>query len=179
MKKNIAYFLSLTLLFSLAAGVLFSCKKNEPLSPAPATEEKAEAGYKAPDFQAALLSGESFKLSEQTGKTIVLNFWATWCGYCVKEMPYFEELSAEYGEEVRFIGINVGESQKKVEEFINQKGFTFDIVLDPDETVSRKYPTDAIPLTVIVKPDGTVAKTVLGARAKDEWKEIIDSAMKN
>ena len=164
-------------IFSLFAAMLTACAgKKEPAPSLPAAEEKAEAGYKAPDFETTLLSGAAFTLSEQTGKTVVLNFWATWCGYCVMEMPYFEELAGEYGESVRFIGVNTGESENKIKDFIEKKGFTFDIIADTDGTISQRYPTDAIPLTVIISPDGTIAEMVLGARTKDVWKEKINAA---
>lgn len=181
MKQKIISSVCLALTFLFLFSCLAACTKNPETDPTkpqtPAAEEKTEAGYQAPDFEASLITGEKFILSEQTGKTVVLNFWATWCGYCVEEMPYFEELSKEYGDSVLFIGVNTGESLEEINTFLDEEGFTYGIIPDPDETISAKYPTDAIPLTVIIKPDGTVAETVLGAREKEVWKEKIDAAM--
>lgn len=182
MKKIMKLFTVLLLCMGILLG-LCACGKNEDKNEnnsqnGTVVEEKAKAGYKAPDFEATLLTGEKFVLSEQTGKTVVVNFWATWCGYCVQEMPYFEALSAEYGEDVRFVCVNVGERQEKVENFVESKKFTFDIALDPNGKISALYPTDGIPLTVIVKADGTISEVVSGAKDKATWKTKIDKALK-
>ncbi len=65
-------------------------------------------GSEAPDFTAKLNNGETFTLSDKKGQVILLNFWATWCSNCVKEMPAIEKLYEEYGDQIVIVGVNVG-----------------------------------------------------------------------
>jgi thiol-disulfide isomerase/thioredoxin len=103
---------------------------------------------------------------------VLLNLWATWCGLCVKEMPYLEELSARRAIEV--LGVNMNEPRARVAEFVAAYGITFPILLEPDEVVKIMYSTRALPRTVLVAPDGTVAGLVMGAvspQSLDSWLE--------
>lgn len=115
------------------------------------------------DFTAPLADGGSFTLSDQEGKVILLNFWATWCGPCVGEMPAFPRLLETYGEQLCLVAVNCGESEKDVTAFLEKNGYTFPVVLDPEGDVSSLYPSDGIPYTLIIAPDGAVARIELGA----------------
>jgi hypothetical protein len=76
-------------------------------------------GHVAPDFALPTLEGGTVELSELRGRWVLVNFWATWCRYCVIQQPYLQVAFEERGAEVEFIGINVGESEQKVREHIN------------------------------------------------------------
>lgn len=152
----------------------------EKENPAESYQELA-VGEIAPDFTAETVSGNSFTLSEQNGKVVLLNFWATWCGPCVGEMPAFEKLYGEYGEEVAILAVNSMEDKLSVAQFIADKGYTFPIAYDPEGAVSIKYPTDGIPYTLVIGKDGTVKNVYLGARDAEtqykEYKSAIDKAL--
>jgi peroxiredoxin len=75
-------------------------------------------GYAAPDFSLPTLEGGTVELSQLRGKWVLVNFWATWCGYCVAQQPYLQAAFEERGAQIEFIGINVGESEQKVREHI-------------------------------------------------------------
>ena len=133
------------------------------------------------DFTATLTDGSEFTLSDHEGKVILLNFWATWCGPCVGEMPAFEKLQETYGEDLVLLAVNGGEDEETVKAFLEENGYTFPVALDPDYAVSDLYPTDGIPYTVIIGTDGKVAATQVGAYDADtmyaHYSELVDSAL--
>jgi len=75
-------------------------------------------GHMAPDFALPTLDGATVELSELRGRWVLVNFWATWCRYCVIQQPHLQAAFEEKGAEVEFIGINLGESEQKVREHI-------------------------------------------------------------
>ena len=138
-------------------------------------------GNTAPDFTAELADGGSFTLSEQTDKIVLLNFWATWCGPCVGEMPAFEKLAEEYKEEVAVLAVNCMEDEGTVNQFIKENGYTFPIAYDEKGTINEKYPTDGIPYTLIISKDGVVKRIFVGAKDADaqyeEYKNAIEEVL--
>lgn len=136
-------------------------------------------GDTAPDFTAALADGSEFTLSDEQGKVILLNFWATWCGPCVREMPAFERLKEDYGENVAILAVNCMEDAGTVAAFIEENGYTFPIAIDEEGTVSMKYPTQGIPYTLVINGDGIIQNIYMGAADADtqykEYKSAIDA----
>ena len=88
-------------------------------------------GSEAPDFTAKLNNGETFTLSDKKGQVILLNFWATWCSNCVKEMPAIEKLYEEYGDQIVIVGVNVGEDEDTIDTFIEAKIIHFRLPATP------------------------------------------------
>lgn len=133
------------------------------------------------DFTATLTDGSEFTLSDHEGKVILLNFWATWCGPCVGEMPAFEKLQETYGEDLVLLAVNSGEDEGTVTSFLEKNGYTFPVALDPEYAVAMLYPTDGIPYTVIIGTDGKVAVTQVGAGDADtmyaHYSELIDGLL--
>lgn len=120
-------------------------------------------GVEAPDFEAQMISGETFKLSEQRGKVVLLNIWATWCGPCVAEMPDIDRLAKDYADDLVVIGVNSGEPLEAVKAFIEKNGYTYPIALDTDYRISGElYPTMAIPYTVVINPLGVITQVHRG-----------------
>ena len=115
-----------------------------------AAENSVEAvwnGDSAMDFSAQTNAGDTFTLSEQAGNVVLINFWATWCGPCVEEMPALQDLYEEYGDSdnVRIILINAGESSQTVHRFLSQNGYTMPCIYDTDNTVNDQYGVMGIP----------------------------------
>jgi len=133
------------------------------------------------DFTASLADGGSFTLSEQEGKAVLLNFWATWCGPCVGEMPAFPRLIEKYGDKLCLVAVNCSEEATAVKKFLSDNGYTFPVVLDPEGEVAALYPSDGIPYTLIIAPDGTVSHIAVGAGDADSMFEYysreIDKAL--
>lgn len=121
----------------------------------------------AADFEGTLLTGESFRLSEQKGKTVFLNFWATWCAPCLKEMPDMQELQQELGlERLVVVAVGMGEDAERIEKFQRKHQFEFAILPDPEMTVTQLYGVRNIPITYLINPAGVVVGRALGPR---EW----------
>lgn len=129
------------------------------------------AGDDYRDFTAVLADGSTFTLSEHEGSVILLNFWATWCGPCVGEMPAFPLLMEKYGDDLTLIAVDLGEDAETVERFLEKKGYEFPVALDPDGEIGSLYPSDGIPYTVLIGRDGKIAVTHLGAYDADAMYE--------
>lgn len=134
------------------------------------------------DFTAELVNGDSFTLSDHKGKVILLNFWATWCGPCVGEMPAFTRLTEQYGDDLALLAVNSGESKKVVTSFLLDNGYTYPVALDTDYAISSIYPSDGIPYTVIFDTEGNVAHIQVGAGDADTmytyYSQLIDGLLK-
>ncbi len=141
-------------------------------------ENKEEKAEKAPDFTATLLTGEEFTLSEKLGKPVLVNFWATWCGPCVGEMPAFEQLKEDYGDDLVIVAVNCGEKAEAVQEFVDEYGYTFDFAIDEKAKISTViYPTMSIPYTVLVDTDGNIAEEFVGAVSAEKQYKIYKEAI--
>lgn len=140
------------------------------------TEDKptspVAAGDDYRDFTATLTDGSTFTLSEHEGSVILLNFWATWCGPCVGEMPAFPRLLEKYGDDLTLIAVDLGEKAETVENFLERNGYEFSVALDPDGDIGSLYPTDGIPYTVLIGRDGKIASVHLGADKADVMYEV-------
>lgn len=136
-------------------------------------EEGVEIGKKAIDFEVELLSGEKVKLSDYSGKPVFLNFWATWCGPCVREMPDIEKVKTEYGDKLVVLAINGGELKEDVEAFISKKGFTFNIGVNERGDILEKYDSMYIPLSVFIDKDGVIRERKVGALSYEDMKNIV------
>ena len=122
-------------------------------------------GEVAPDFTYELTDGTIEKLSDNRGKVVFLNFWATWCYPCKKEMPDMEELYYKMGDhEFRIIAISVKEPKARVKHFLTDFPYSFDVALDPEKTIGNLYNIDALPTTLIIDPEGKVLATAIGPR---------------
>ena len=194
--KNTIFSLSMVLL--LNALLLTACggtgenadRQNTPETEKTASSEQSaeddsvsylplSVGDAAPDFTAVLTDGTEFTLSEQQGKVVLLNFWATWCGPCVREMPAFEKLYGEYGEDIAILAVNCMESEDIVKAFQDENGYTFPIACDPEGDVSLKYPSQGIPYTLVIDEKGIIQNIYVGAADAEtqylEYKGAIDA----
>lgn len=114
-------------------------------------------GQPAPDFNLTSLEGEQVRLSALKGRPVVVNFWASWCTPCRKEMPEFEAVQAKYGDQgLQVYGINVGESKVAVTNFRDQVGVTFPILIDTDESVQNAYKILPLPATFFIDRAGVI-----------------------
>ncbi|HAA25706.1 MAG TPA: TlpA family protein disulfide reductase [Ruminiclostridium sp.] len=147
-----------------------------------ATDSEDEAGQekklKALDFTVYDREGKGVNLSDFYGKPIIINFWATWCPYCVEEMPYFEEKYREYGEKVNFLMIDAvdgnTETKEKGEKFIEEGGFTFPVYFDTDGNAVYTYQAYSLPTSVFIDADGYIIAYQPGMLTPDMLQMGID-----
>lgn len=134
---------------------------------------------KAPDFNLKDQYGVTHSLENYKGKVIFLNFWATWCPPCKKEMPDIENIYKEYGEnkkDVVILGVN-SEKENEVKKFLKDKGYTFPTVIDENSEVMRKYFIQAFPTSFIIDKEGNVYGYVMGGLTKEQIKQVIEEVL--
>ena len=135
-------------------------------------------GDVAPDFTAETADETTFELKAEKGKVVLLNFWATWCGPCVGEMPAFQKLYEEYGDKLSVLAVNYMEDKETVNQFIEETGYTFPIAYDEDGAICSLYPSEGIPYTLVIDENGVVDKIYVGASDAEaqyqEYKSAIE-----
>jgi peroxiredoxin len=136
----------------------------------------------APDFTLKDLDGNEVSLSDYKGKIVVLNFWATWCRYCIEEMPDFNELDkemADAGDGV-VLAVNVQEPYNKVNEYITNNDFGIKVLLDEDGYIAGAiYGVEGYPTTFVLNKDGSLYTYIPGKTDLDTMRTIIDMAREN
>jgi thiol-disulfide isomerase/thioredoxin len=135
----------------------------------------------APDFTVLDALGNEVSLSSLKGKPVVLNFWATWCGYCVDEMPEFESAFREYGNEAAFMMVNLTEGSRETLEsasgYISANGYTFPVYYDTKGSAAYAYGIRSIPLTYFIDSEGTIVSGGPGAISEKALREGIASLL--
>jgi peroxiredoxin len=120
-------------------------------------------GQTMPDLTLNDLSGKQVKLSNYAGKPVLINAWATWCPPCRAEMPDLNEFyQAHQAEGFTVLAINAGEDSTTVSSFINEKGFTFPVLLDPDTVTLSNMGIDSFPTSILVGRDGVIKTIHIG-----------------
>jgi peroxiredoxin len=140
---------------------------------------KLKKGQQAPDFTLQDLEGKTWKLSDLKGKKIVMiDFWATWCNICKREMPILEKVYKEYKDKgVEFFGIALDdvEKTKQIRKILQEKGVTYPVLIDQDQKVATEVYqlSGPIPYKVIVDLSGTIVYDHVGDYV-DYPPEIVD-----
>lgn len=115
------------------------------------------------------------KLSDFEGKPIIINFWATWCGYCLYEMPDFEEAYKQYGDEIRFLFINTNDSFSRAEKYISENNYTTPSYYDLEYEAYTAYGLSSLPRTVAIDAEGNMIYNRAGMITADILQSIIDA----
>lgn len=129
----------------------------------PGAEVAAEEGALAPDFLLEQLDGPDLRLSDFRGQPVVLNFWATWCSPCRKEMPQFVRAYDKYRDDgLVIIGLNLQEGKTIARNFAEDYGMEFPIVIDRDGEMKDRYRALGLPTTYFIDRDGVVRSVFRG-----------------
>ena len=114
----------------------------------------------APDFSLTTFDGQEFRLSEQRGKVVVINFWASWCGPCREEAPAFESLWQQYkDDDVVFLGITFADDPEDSLAFMQEYGMTYLNAEDGRSLVSKGlFHIQGVPETFVIDRDGNISK---------------------
>jgi peroxiredoxin len=133
-----------------------------------------EIGAQAPDFALRDLRGNEVRLSEFRGRTVLLTFWATWCGPCRLEMPAFEDRYQELkGDNFIVLGVNYDEPVEDVRIFRDELGLSFPLLLDPGGSVQRLYRIRGYPSSIFVDPQGVVRIVHLGLITEGQLRDYL------
>ena len=130
-------------------------------------EVSLQQGEPAPNFTLHNLQGEALTLEQLKGKKVILNFWATWCGPCKKEMPHLQKYYEQYAKEqnVEIVGVNLTytrDQEEAIAQFIKSHELTFPIVLEKTEEVARQYEILTIPSTFMLDTEGNIQRQIIG-----------------
>ena len=120
-------------------------------------------GAQAPDFTGSTLDGEMVKLNELRGQPVILNFWATSCPWCRYQMPFLQAAFEEKGNGMDFIGVNIGESRDKVQQYVKDVGLGYTIFLDGNGAVANSYNVRPIPAIFFLDEQGIIKDIRIGA----------------
>jgi thiol-disulfide isomerase/thioredoxin len=144
-----------------------------------------EVGKLAPNFEISDFSDKRHRLSGYRGQVVYINFWATWCVPCQKEMPDIAQLQKEYGEDIVVISVNRREPLERARDFLENvpnldggKGVSFTVNgLDPDDTLYEHYRGLGMPTSIFVSADGIITRRANGIMTLDEMREAVDGAL--
>ncbi len=136
-----------------------------------------EIGKEAPDFEMQQLNGAKVKLSDLRGKKVILNFWATWCPPCKKEIPEMQKFNEKHGKDIAILAVNYTISEKGkaqgVQQFATEQGVTFPILLDTDSSVSNMYKVITIPTSYFIDSKGIIQQKFIGPMTYEFMKKTI------
>lgn len=131
----------------------------------------------APDFTFTdLVTGKTTKLSDLRDKPVYLNFWATWCPPCVKELPHIQAKYEQYKDRIHFLAISVDSEQEAPAQFISSKGYTFTVGYGNEREISRAYNIEAIPASYIIGTDGTIKAQIVGSMDEADLERFLQNA---
>ena len=136
-----------------------------------------QAKEAAPRFNARTMSGEEFTNDTIKGKIVLLDFWTTWCHFCVEEAGYVDQLNKDYADKgLLVLAVNVGESKKTVNKYLVAHPRTSRIVLTDDTNLAAMYQATVYPIYVVIDRDGNVAAVQRGAGGNAALHHILAKA---
>ncbi|HEY9148501.1 MAG TPA: TlpA disulfide reductase family protein [Gammaproteobacteria bacterium] len=134
-------------------------------TPLYAAELMEYEGAALPDFSLTDMQGKSHKLGDYRGKVVMVNFWATYCGPCIKEMPSMQRLKEKLSDRpFAILAIDMAEERATVEAFLQKHNIqvNFPILLDPEGGVVESWMITAVPTTFIIDPQGEIRYALFG-----------------
>ena len=156
-----------------------------------AAESNKKEDVKMPNIVLYDQYGKKHNIEEYKGKVVVINFWATWCGYCVQEMPEFEKVYKEFGsnkKDVIILGVagpiskknqnNVDVEKDEVISFLKKKNITYPTLMDETGKSFDDYKVRALPMTYVINKDGYLEGFVSGAITSEQLRKAVNETLK-
>jgi len=143
------------------------------------SQKAVAVGSVAPDFELTSLEGKSLKLSDFRGRAVLVNFWATWCGPCKIEMPWFVELNQKYGPQgLTILGIAMDDSgQAAIAKFAKEMRVNYPILLGKEKVGDAYGGVPGLPTTFYIDRNGKVQDRVVGIVGRSEIETQIKKAL--
>ncbi|MEJ2430050.1 MAG: TlpA disulfide reductase family protein [Deltaproteobacteria bacterium] len=156
--------LLLTILIVLVASVLLIVFLKQERGSIIKTAKMIQPGFKVPNFTFPDLNGKEVSLSDQRGKVLLVNVWATWCPPCRREMPSMQRLYKKFkGKNFEILAVSIdSEGRKAVEPFMRKMNLTFPALLDPGETIRSLYGITGVPESFIIDQQGILVEKIIG-----------------
>lgn len=128
------------------------------------------AGVEAPDFTLKDIEGNDFTLSSLRGKYVILDFWGSWCGWCIKGMPQMKEYYKKYAGKFEIVGVDCNDTDQKWKDAVKKHELPWKHVYNPRanseeeqaKSVLGKYGITGFPTKIIISPEGKIVKTIVG-----------------
>lgn len=144
-------------------------------------DDASSQRQQAVDFTVFDAEGQEVKLSDFFGKPVVVNFWATWCGYCKQEMPDFQEVYEEYKDQVHFLMIQSTDGSRETKEmgeaYIQEEGYSFPVYYDENREAVYVYSVYSLPTTILLDAEGRVAAYNPGLVEKEPLTAAIETLL--
>ncbi|MBI4127745.1 MAG: TlpA family protein disulfide reductase [Parcubacteria group bacterium] len=183
MKKTII--LSSLIIVGILIALVFGVgRSSQQVPPSPTTEsgerEKTAVSLKeVPDLSFKDYSGGTTSLAELVGMPLVINSWASWCPFCVDELPDFAEVQKEFGDRVRIIAVNRAEPLSVAQQYSDNLKVTDDLLflLDPNDSFYRSIGGFSMPETIFVDGDGNIREHKRGPLTVDEMRTKIETLL--
>lgn len=130
----------------------------------------------APEFSASTFSGEQIELAKlYEDRPVILDFWATWCPNCQRDMPVLSRLQEKYKDEVTVLGVNLREGSQDVEDFHRERNLSFDSVLDESGSISSQYGIAYTNTHVLINTNGEIIDVVTGDIGEGSFISLIEA----
>ncbi len=134
-------------------------------------------GESLPNANFSRLEGGFGSFADYRGTPLVVNFFASWCVPCAAEMPAFEAVHQERGDQVTFVGVNLRDQVGDAQALVEQTGVSYDVFRDPGGDLAATMGVVVMPSTLFVAPDGRVIDMAAGELSADELRQRIDELM--
>jgi thiol-disulfide isomerase/thioredoxin len=161
-------------LFNLPENGLHEVKKLTPWNLS--RIRKQLVGKRAPELEVTDIQGNPILLSNLRGKTVLLDFWTSWCPPCLADAPALEKLNHRYADQLAIVGISVNEERAIVEKFLKDHPHSFPIVLTSEQEIPRPYQIDVFPTYMVIAPDGTLTSAVEGDQGFGDLRKFLKKA---
>jgi thiol-disulfide isomerase/thioredoxin len=139
--------------------------------------KKQLAGRVAPELQVTDIQGKTISLAELRGKTVLLDFWTTWCPPCQADAPSINKLNQKYGDKnLAIVGISVNEDREIVEKYLKKHPHSYPVVLSSENQMPRPYQVGVFPTYLIISPDGTLMTAEEGDKGFGKLRKELQTA---
>ncbi len=134
------------------------------------------SGDQLPVVELETNAGETISTADLLGQPTVLNFWFSTCAPCKKELPAFAAVHAEYGDRVRFVGVNPSDTPETNESFARERGVQYELLRDPDGAYQSEMEIATAPFTLFVAADGTIVRQT-GVLEEDTLRAYVEELL--